>query len=261
MGARGRISFRCVRESITTLRRMFDDFAVQRILVVIAHPDDVDFGAAGAVATWTARGIEVSYCIVTDGDAGGADTGIPRADMPGVRRKEQTNAAAALGVTDLHWLGVPDGCVMANLELRKAISRVIRIVKPDRVVCQSPDRLISRIYASHPDHLAAGEATICAVYPDARNAWSYPELLEEEGLEPHAVREIWMMAREKPDRFVDTTDVIERKIAALLCHESQMIGREDSIGPMIREWSRATAKAAGLGEGRCAEGFERIDTP
>ena len=232
---------------------MLDDFAVRRILVVTAHPDDVDFGAAGAVATWTARGIDVSYCIVTDGDAGGADTGIPRADMPALRRKEQTNAAAAVGVTDLHWLGVPDGRVVADLELRKAISRVIRIVKPDRVVCQSPDRLISRIYASHPDHLAAGEAAICAVYPDARNAWSFTELLDDEGLEPHSVPEVWLMAREQPDRFVDTTDVIDKKIAALLCHESQMVGREDSIGAMIREWSQGTAKLAWLEPGRCAE--------
>ncbi len=239
---------------------MLDDFDVSRILVVTAHPDDVDFGAAGSVATWTDRGIEVSYCVVTDGDAGGADTGILRADMPRIRRKEQTAAAAVVGVTDLHWLGFPDGAVVADLALRKAISRVIRIVKPDRVVCQSPDRLLTRIYASHPDHLASGEAAICAVYPDARNAWSFPELLDDEGLEPHTVPELWLMAREHPDRFVDTTDAIGRKIEALHCHESQMGDRGEAIGDMMRTWSAAMGITAGLPEGRCAEGFQRIDT-
>ena len=248
--------------STASVQFVLDDFSVRKILVVTAHPDDVDFGAAGSVAVWTSRGIEVSYCIVTDGDAGGADTGISRADMPRIRRKEQTEAAAAVGVTDLHWLGFPDGRVVADLELRKAISRVIRVVRPDRIVCQSPDRVIERIYASHPDHLAAGEATICAVYPDARNAWSFPELLDDEGLEPHTVPEVWMMAIApgSANRFVDTTAEIDRKVAALLCHASQLVGREDTVGPMVRAWSEGNARLAGLDEGCCAEGFLRIDT-
>lgn len=238
---------------------MLDHADVSRVLVVTAHPDDVDFGAAGSVATWTDRGIAVSYCLCTDGDAGGADTGIPRAEMPRVRREEQTKAAAVVGVTDLHWLGFADGMLQADLALRKAISRVIRIVRPDRVICQSPDRFIPRIYASHPDHLAAGDATICAVYPDARNAWSFPDLLEEEGLEPHTVPEVWMMARQEPDRFVDTTDAIDRKLEALLCHRSQM-PEPERMPDLIRGWSAAVAERAGLPAGRYAEGFERIDT-
>jgi LmbE family N-acetylglucosaminyl deacetylase len=236
-----------------------DAGGVERILVVTAHPDDVDFGAAGSVATWTDADITVSYCICTDGDAGGADTGIPRVEMPTVRREEQTKAAAVVGVTDLHWLGFPDGALEYSLELRKAISRVIRITKPDRVVCQSPDRLLTRIYASHPDHLAAGAATISAVYPDSRNAWSFPELFEHEGLAPHSVPEIWLMAREAPDRFVDTTDVIDRKVEALLCHRSQM-SAPDRIPEMMRDWGRMVAERAGFGPDRTAEGFERIDT-
>ncbi len=239
---------------------MLDDADVSRILVVTAHPDDVDFGAAGSVAAWTSRGIEVTYCIATDGDAGGADTGIPRERMPEIRRDEQAKAAAVVGVTDLHWLGFPDGRLEATLDLRKAITRVIRSVRPDRVVTQSPDRVLTRIYASHPDHLAAGEAAICAVYPDARNAWAFPELLDEEGLEPHAVPETWLMARESLDRFVDTTAVIDRKIEALLCHRSQMVGRESALPEMIRSWSAAIADTAGLPAGRYAEGFQRIDT-
>jgi LmbE family N-acetylglucosaminyl deacetylase len=229
------------------------------ILVVTAHPDDVDFGAAGSVATWTDRGINVVYCIVTAGDAGGAESGIARDEMAAVRREEQTKAAAIVGVTDLHWLGYPDGQLVADLSLRKAITRVIRTVRPDRVLAQSPERLYSRIYASHPDHLAAAEATICAVYPDSRNAWAFPELLDE-GLEPHTVPELWLMARPVPDRFVDTTTAIDRKVEALLSHRSQMIGREEAIPELVRTWGAGTAQLAGLPEGSFAEGFERVDT-
>ena len=136
---------------------------VATILVVTAHPDDVDFGAAGSVAVWTDKGIDVQYCIVTDGDAGGFDPVVPRSEIPRIRREEQTNAAKTVGVTDLHFLGYPDGRLQPTIELRRDISRVIRRVRPDRVVCPSPDRNLTRLYASHPDHLAAGEAAICAV--------------------------------------------------------------------------------------------------
>ena len=117
-------------------------------------------------------GIEVAYCLVTDGDAGGAETGVARADMALLRRDEQRAAAAIVGVHDLHFLAHPDGRVEATLELRRDVTRVIRTVRPDRVMTQSPDRNWDRIYASHPDHLAAGEATVSAVYPDARNRWA-----------------------------------------------------------------------------------------
>ncbi len=238
---------------------MSEESQVSRVLVVTAHPDDVDFGAAGSVATWTDQGIDVSYCICTDGDAGGADTGIARREMPKIRREEQTKAAAVVGVTDLHWLGFSDGMLEYNLALRKAISRVIRIVRPDRVVCQSPDRLLSRIYASHPDHLAAGAAAIAAVYPDSRNAWSFPELLDEEGLAPHTVPELWLMAREAPTDYVDITAAIDRKIEALLCHRSQM-PEPERMPDMIREWARGTAQRADFGPDRFAEGFEKVLT-
>ncbi|MSW05560.1 MAG: PIG-L family deacetylase, partial [Actinobacteria bacterium] len=144
------------------------DDGIERILVVSAHPDDVDFGAAGSIATWTDAGIEVSYCLVTDGDAGGSDNTITRAEMGQIRRREQTDAAAKVGVTDLHFLAHSDGRVMASIELRRDLSRVIRMVKPNRVLIQSPERNWDRIYASHPDHLAAGEAAMAVVYPDAR---------------------------------------------------------------------------------------------
>ena len=231
---------------------------VGQVLVVTAHPDDVDFAAAGSVATWTSRGIEVAYCIVTDGDAGGSDQSITRAEMAAIRREEQLEAARAVGVTDVTFLGFPDGRVMASLELRAAISRVIRLVRPDRVVCQSPERNWERIYASHPDHLATAEAAACAVYPDARNPFAFPELLAE-GLVEHTVPEMWIMATERANRVVDTTDVYEQKLKALKSHRSQ-IGDGDHLDDLLRGWMAGTASAAGLPEGRLAEAFHVVNT-
>jgi LmbE family N-acetylglucosaminyl deacetylase len=231
---------------------------VARILVVTAHPDDVDFGAAGSVAVWTGRGVEVSYCIVTDGDAGGSDHSITREEMAAIRREEQLEAARTVGVTDVTFLGFKDGRVMADLELRAAITRVVRILRPDRVVTQSPERSWTRIYASHPDHLAAGEAATCAVYPDARNPFAFPELLEE-GLEPHTVPELWLMATERANRVVDATDVYPRKLAALRSHASQ-VGDGAHLDELLRGWMGGTALAAGLPEGRLAEAFHVVNT-
>jgi LmbE family N-acetylglucosaminyl deacetylase len=231
---------------------------VGRVLVVTAHPDDVDFGAAGSVATWTARGIEVSYCIATDGDAGGSDHTVTRAEMAAIRREEQLTAARTVGVTDVTFLGFPDGRVTPSLELRAAISRVIRQVRPDRVVAQSPERNWTRIYASHPDHLATGEAAACAVYPDARNPFAFPELLEE-GLEAHTVPELWIMATERVNRVVDATDVYEKKLAALRSHVSQ-VGEGEHLDGLLTGWMGGTALAAGLPEGRLAEAFHVVNT-
>jgi LmbE family N-acetylglucosaminyl deacetylase len=232
---------------------------IERALVVTAHPDDVDFGWAGTVARLTDAGIEVVYCIVTDGDAGGAETGMPRVEMGPKRREEQTAAAAVVGVHDLHFLGYADGRVESTLDLRRDISRVIRQVRPDRVLMQSPDRNWDRIYASHPDHLAVGDATIAAVYPDARNRWAHPEL-EAEGLEPWSVPEVWMGAGAVDvTHYVDITDTFDRKIEALLSHKSQLPDPE-ATRDMVRAWTGFTATAAGLPEGRLAEAMRVIGT-
>jgi LmbE family N-acetylglucosaminyl deacetylase len=231
---------------------------VEGVLVITAHPDDVDFGAAGSVAVWTRAGVDVTYCIVTDGDAGGSDLSVPRADMAMLRRDEQRKAAAAVGVTDLHFLGFPDGRLEATLELRRAMTAVIRRVRPDRVVTQSPERNWSRIYASHPDHLAAGEAAICAVYPDARNPFAFPDLLEE-GLEPHTVPEVWLMATERADRAVDVTPVYEAKLAALRSHLSQ-VGDGEHLDGLLRSWMAGTARDAGMPDGSLAESFQVVTT-
>jgi LmbE family N-acetylglucosaminyl deacetylase len=230
-----------------------------KILVITAHPDDVDFGAGGTIATWVAEGNEVEYCMVTDGQAGGSDNTVTRDEVAELRKREQTAAANMLGVTKLHWLGFPDGAVVADLNLRREISAIIRIVKPDRVLTQSAERRYDRIYASHPDHLATGEATLCAVYPDARNEFAFPELLSERGLEPHSVPETWIMAGPSPKHFIDTTAVLDKKIAALLCHVSQHTDPE-GLPERMRGWGEQIAQAGGLPAGRTAEAFLVVDT-
>ena len=234
-----------------------DDDAA-RILVITAHPDDVDFGAAGSVAAWTAEGRQVAYCIVTDGDAGGFDPAVPRAEIPAIRRAEQTAAAKEVGVSDLTFLGYPDGRLEAGIPLRRDLSRVIRRFRPHRVVCQSPERSWERIFASHPDHLAAGEAAISAVYPDARNPFAHPELAVE-GWEAWTVPEVWMMAHGGANRWVDITETIGQKVAALRCHVSQMTDA-DGIDERMRSWASMSAAAGGLAEGRLAEPFMAIAT-
>jgi LmbE family N-acetylglucosaminyl deacetylase len=231
---------------------------VDRVLVVMAHPDDVDFGAAGTVAVWTHAGLEVAYCIVTDGEAGGSDRSVSRSDMAAIRRREQTEAAAVVGVTDLTFLGHPDGRLAPTVDVRRDIARVIRRFRPDRVVAQSPERNWARIYASHPDHLAAGEAAICAVYPDARNPFAFPELVDE-GLEPHTVPELWIMATDRADRVVDATEFFPLKLAALRSHRSQ-VADGDHLEALLRQWMSGTALAAGLPDGSLAEAFHVVES-
>lgn len=235
------------------------------MLVVTAHPDDVDFGAAGTVAAFTGAGLHVTYCVVTSGEAGGSDRAMSRSEMAALRQDEQLAAAAVVGVSDVRFLGHPDGRVQATLELRRDISRVIRQVRPQRVVTQSPVRDLGSVYASHPDHLAAAEAALNAVYPDARNPFAHPELLEPEGLEPWTVNELWIMgagrSADADAMAVDTTDTVERKVSALMCHKSQMPDPPDAIGDRLRTWARTAGEAAGLAAGRSAELYRVIRIP
>jgi LmbE family N-acetylglucosaminyl deacetylase len=228
--------------------------------MIAAHPDDVDFGSAGTIATWTGAGIEVSYCIVTDGDAGGFDPAVPRSAIGAIRQDEQRKAAATLGVTDVEFLGYPDGRLTVSFELRRDIARAIRRTRPDRVVVPSPHRDLRNVYVSHPDHQAAGEAALCAIYPDARNPFAHPELLSEEGLDAHTVPEVWILsANDRADHYVDITDTFDRKIAALRAHVSQT-AHMTALEERMRAWGSMQAQAAGLAEGRLAEGYLVLDT-
>ncbi len=236
------------------------DDGVRRVLIVTAHPDDVDFGNAGTVAAFTEAGLEVTYCIATSGEAGGSDPSVSRADMATLRQREQRAAAAEVGVSDVRFLDHPDGRLQATLELRRDISRVIRQVKPERVLTQSPERRWDFIFSSHPDHLALGEAAVCAVYPDARNPFAHPELLDVEGLEPWTVNELWIGGGAGANMAVDTTSTISRKVAALVRHESQ-IADPSGVKQRVVDSGRAGGEEAGLPVGSTAELFRVTRIP
>lgn len=243
---------------VTAPRRATVRDDVERALVVTAHPDDVDFGAGGTVASWTQAGIEVAYCICTSGDAGGFDD-TPREQMSRLREAEQRAAAAAVGVHDVAFLRYPDGRLAPSIELRRDISREIRRFRPDRVLTQSPEIWWRRLGASHPDHRAAGEAALAAVYPDARNPFAHPELRAEEGLEAWTVRELWLMAapEERVDHAVDVTGTIDRKMAALRAHVSQTAHLDDLEG-RIRGLHAGWARRFGLPADALAEAFQVV---
>ncbi|MBU6146846.1 MAG: PIG-L family deacetylase [Actinomycetales bacterium] len=232
--------------------------APARVLVVTAHPDDVDFGAAGTIAALTAAGVSVSYVIVTDGHQGGEDPSLSREQMRQLRREEQVHAAALVGVTDVRFLGEDDGSVMPTLDLRARLVGEIRRARPDVLITQSPQRNWSRIQASHPDHLAVGESAVQAVYPDARNQFAFPHLLDE-GLAPHAVGQVWLMAHPEPTIAIDVTETYPLKLAALTAHTSQTAHVPD-LGDRVRGWLAANAALAGMPPGRLAEAFFIADT-
>lgn len=243
---------------IETVEPISDD-EISRILVVTAHPDDLDFGCAGTIAQWSKKGIEVSYAICTNGDQGGEYVDMPLEELAPLRQKEQRAAAKVVGVENVTFLNYRDGWLAPTIELRRDIVRQIRIYKPDRLVIQSPDRNWNRIYSSHPDHLAAGEAAIQAVYPDARNPFAFRELLLDEKLEPHRVREVWVMSAGEPNYFVDITETIDLKIKALHAHATQTAHNE-KMEEMVRSWGLKNGELAGLAPGRLAEIFRVINT-
>ncbi|GAA4568320.1 PIG-L deacetylase family protein [Planotetraspora kaengkrachanensis] len=238
---------------------MLDEAEIKNVLVVTAHPDDIDFGGAGTVAKLVDAGAEVVYCLVTDGDAGGFDRQVDNGGMAVARRAEQTAAADRVGVEDIRFLGYPDGMVEQSLGLRCDITRVIRQVRPDLVITSTPERNYARLGPSHPDHRAVGGATLDAVYPDARNPYAFPELLADEGLDAWTVREVWLMGTPTPNRYVDVTATVDRKIAALRAHESQT-GHMQDLDGFVRGWLAANAATAGLPEGAFAEAFQAVVT-
>jgi LmbE family N-acetylglucosaminyl deacetylase len=230
------------------------DSDIERVLVVSAHPDDHDFGAAGSIVGWVAAGIPVTILVLTDGQAGGFDDGIDRAEIPAIRRREQRAAAAVLGVSDVRFAGYVDGELEPTPEVVRDIVRAIRQVRPDRVVIQSSERLFHLLPASHPDHLAAGEACLRALYPHSGNPFSYPELLEREQLGAWTAKEVWISAHPEINHVVDVTDHVDTKLEALRQHVSQHAD-PDQMTNRVRGWMTSTASTGGLPEGRCAEAF------
>jgi len=226
---------------------------IKSALAVMAHPDDVDFSAAGLVAQLTDAGAEVTYCLVSDGQAGGFDRSIERTTMASIRREEQTKAAAELGVSNLIFLGRMDGEVTFDLALRHDLTRVIRQVRPQIVITHPPEIHVASVYGSHADHVATGQATWAAVYPDSRNPFAFPELLTS-GYEPWPVEEIWIIHHPNSNVTLDITDQFDRKIRALRCHLSQH-EHPDDMETSVRVWNTANAQLGDLPEGRYAERF------
>jgi len=222
----------------------------KKILIAVAHHDDIEFGIGGSVAKWVQEGAEVTYVIITDGGAGSNTPGIVRADLVAQRQQEQINAGAALGVTDIRFLGYPDGILQPTIELRRELVRILREVKPDRVVLQDPTTVFfGDNYINHPDHRAAGEATLYSVFPSSETRPIFPELLEE-GFEPHKVKELYVALTMHPTHFTDITEFVDHKIAALRCHVSQL-GDEKAFdeGPLkwMKERTEESGKQAGVG--------------
>ena len=226
----------------------------ERVMVITAHPDDAEFTVAGTVARWAQEGKTVIYVICTDGSRGSNDPEVKPEHLVAIRRAEQEAAARVLGVEEVVFLGYEDGSLEPTLALRRDLTREIRRYRPDIVVCPDPTvRYYGDSYLNHPDHRAAGDAALDAVFPSARTRYIFPELLAE-GLEPHKVREVLIRGALSPNLWVDISDTIELKIAALREHESQ-VGRIQGWEERVR--ARAQQEAAGQ-DMTCAESFRRI---
>ncbi len=235
----------------------------RRVLVSMAHPDDIEFGCGGTIARWADEGQEIFFVLGTSGDKGSDDPDYDSEKLMQTREAEQRAAADALGVKEVMFLRFKDAELMPDLELRKAITRAIRHFKPDAVVCQDPGSRYFGSYIQHPDHVAMGEATLAAIYPSARDRLTFPDLLEE-GYEPHKVTEVYVRTgNDRADHFIETSDYLEQKAASLREHKSQL-GDWDPLEAVTR-WARDTAAVArhmhypGAGDMEHAESFAYVN--
>lgn len=230
-------------------------------LVVVAHPDDIEFSCAGTVARWTQEGARVTYALLTNGAAGSSDPEMTRERLASLREAEQRAAAKVVGVERVEFLGYEDGLLEPTLEAREKIVRLIRQVRPEVVVTTDPTtRYFGEQYINHPDHRAAGEATLAAVIPGSDTRLAYPELLDE-GLEPVKLAAVWLMMNDDPNLIVDVSDFMDRKIESLRCHVSQ-IGEDPSSEDVGWVWGMAQGVASGQSF-RYGEAFRvfRFDQP
>ena len=231
-----------------------DQGPYRRAMVVLAHADDAEWGCAGTVAKWCAEGWEVVYVLCTDGSKGSSDPEVTSGQLVEIRKQEQLNAGKVLGLRKVVFLGYEDSMLEPTLSLRRDIAREIRRYRPDILVCTSPTRSLNGDgdgYMGHPDHFAAGEAALSAVFPSARDRLTFPELLEE-GLEPHKVREVWIMYNDEgADKYVDVTDYMDTAVQALKKHETQVT--EEEAETYMRQWRLGTGKKVGF---QYAEAFK-----
>jgi LmbE family N-acetylglucosaminyl deacetylase len=232
-------------------------------LVIAAHPDDPDFGVAGTAARLAREGHAVHYLMLTSGDAGSEDPMQAAEELIHVREAEQEASGRILGLAGVHFLRFPDGELEPSVELRKAIVRVMRRLQADIVLCQDPRALINEdgTYLNHPDHRAAGQASLDAAFPAAGNPRAFRDLLFDEGLKAHKVREVWLYftGDEHVNHFEDITDTLDQKIDALAAHESQTgdWARSGGLRTMMVKWAEDAAARSKLGV-KYAEGFQRV---
>lgn len=234
-----------------------DDWQPTTVLAIGAHPDDMDFGAAGTLAKWAAAGTDVQYVVATDGGKGSADTHMTTAELIKARQAEQRAAAQAVGASQVHFLPYEDGRLEVTMALKRDLVRLIRQVRPDTVVTMDPTMVYSveQGLINHPDHRAIGQATLDAVFPLARDHLSFPELYSKEHLEPHKVMHLLLTRYDQPTYFVDITDTMDIKIRTLRAHTSQLADAE-AVAVMLQQRAAELGKQADC---RYAEGFIRLD--
>jgi LmbE family N-acetylglucosaminyl deacetylase len=226
----------------------------ERVLVIVAHPDDPEFGAAGTVALWASQGAEVTYVIVTDGSKGSAEKDMTREKLVALREEEQRKAAEAVGVSNLVFLRQPDGEIENNEHLRELLVRQIRRLRPDVLITHDPtSRIVGGQYLNHRDHRTVGDAALDATFPLARDRLNFPEH-EAEGLEPHKVLDVFLIFSDQPNYWVDISSTIDKKIKSLEAHKSQ-IAHMDDLPKRIRERGRLAAEHVSFEYG---ETFRRV---
>ena len=225
-----------------------------RFMVIAGHPDDADFGPAGTAARWIDAGSVGWLVCCTSGDQGGEDPDADPLDLAAVREAEQRAAAAVIGYAGVSFLHQPDGALANDLPLRELLVREIRTFKPDAVLATDPETLFYRSGGvNHTDHRAAGMAAVDAVYPAARNPMAFPALARN-GLAAHEVSRIYLFWSERPNAWIDVTATLDRKLAALAEHRSQ-IRDMDALSTRIREWAAEEGQAIGVA---AAEGLRVI---
>jgi LmbE family N-acetylglucosaminyl deacetylase len=201
----------------------------KQVMAILAHPDDPEFFTGGTIALWAREGAEIIYLILTNGNKGSDDPQMTPEQLARLRQDEQRAAASRLGVKTIIFFDEPDGELQATLQLRQRVVREIRRHRPDIVICPDPSAYyFGSNYVNHPDHRAAGQLALEAIFPAARNAMYHPGLLDER-LMPHAVHEIYLTGASQPDRWVDITDVMDVKIEAIRSHSSQLPEPEQTL--------------------------------
>jgi len=227
----------------------------ERVLVIVAHPDDADFGVAGTLARWTQAGSTARMVCCTSGDAGADDARIDPLELARTREDEQRAAARVIGYEQVDFLHRPDGALENDLALREQLVRIIREFRPDAVVAMDPTVVIlDEGFIQHVDHRNAGMAAVDAVYPAARNAMAFPQLVTDEGLEPHNVDILYLFFTDKPNIWVDISATLETKIDALRAHTSQL-RQPQQLEEMMRGWARQDGARIGTD---AAESFRLV---